>query len=280
LDLITVELTDVPAHAVEGQLPPGVVPLIPCPPLVNDEKQGSKFTFTRNGTKATGWHKHNAKFLDRWGNESREIDSFCKAERFLKIKAEFARNEDASFLPEEKWIVPIQKVPSAGQVRELFVTNELQGLTVAFLLIGGPGEYKYEDGRIVSATNKITSQQVSVGLVQNPQSKLSVKHPMSIHGDVITRLPGPITIVSEKPYVICETQPARNTLIYLLESDPSAQSELRGIGVFPSGFSSRMREGPYVFIPLIFEADQRNKALTVIGQRTRKAEFVFQAPQR
>lgn len=245
----------------------------------------NKFVFTANGKPASGWRKLSGRFSDRWGNEGYSVESFCKEEEIFKYEVRFARDvEKGQFLPEEKWELPIKKVPGAGESLELNATKEIQGKNVRVYSIGGTGEFTYRGGELLSATNEVEEVQLVPHFFQQRrgvQPKIYIKPQVGRPAGFPGSGNQEVTIASKIPHLVCRLPESdEDNLFAVLEQDTGIEEPtemtMGGIHYYPGG--GRPRSVRY--LPLDMRPDEAERKITVVVQQPREAEFLVKVPKR
>lgn len=301
LDLVTVELDSINPQASEYDIRTRVMSYsyMPGQPFSFPGRQfqppENKFDFYKKDKHAEGWQKLAGKYIDRWGNEGASLADFCREEELFKLSALFTRDVDkAEFLPEERWEVPLKKVPGAGESVTLGVTNELQGIKILLFAVSGTGEFTYRGGELTTSTNEISRGAMALPSRFFPnggrpvEPKIYVKEGLAPNPYMAWGGPMPrnsrVVIASKIPHLVCRvTQNDDDATFALLEQDTSiiepvdGASQNRyggGFGPYPSNRNTRVK-----FLPLDFRPGDLDKKLTFIAQKARKAEFIFKMPK-
>ena len=227
------------------------------------------------------WLKVGGKFVDRWGNEGRSIQEFCKHERLLKYEVLFAREpETGIFSSHERTELLLQQVPGPGEAEirdEIFMVN---GVPVRLLAVAGTGEFIYKDGQFITGQKEIRKDDFFATRFlpksDLPSQKFHVIEELmgernDARGKVIPERS--IVLVSRVPHISVRFPPVRRGIILsLLEHDRSISGKLRASGP-PSTPRSEQR-----FVPLSLASGEGERKLTFIVQEAIKAEFVVQVP--
>jgi hypothetical protein len=267
------------------------------------------FSFTSAGAPSPGWKCTEILYSDRWGNVVERAGELCRKERQVRVRAAFERDvRTGQFEPEEKWQIPIPKVPEAGAGILLSATNILQGATIEALTLAGPGEFVYQQGRIVSGTNVVSSNRL-MRLPGGRQVALPAKEDLKIFVRPGNRLQARSelvdgesaeTVVARVPYAVVRWGAAPPEVeVDLLESDESSNAPFapgsllarlsmqRTGGSFRSGSIStrtpglprawgKQKEQLLQYIPLSFQPGDTNRTLTFIAQKPLEVDFVVE----
>jgi hypothetical protein len=255
-----------------------------------------QFRFLEKGRETKAWHKESVTFVDRWGNKGWSFDSFCKEEEIFKIEATFLRDpKKAYFYPSEKWEIPVPRVPDAGEVIPLSDRREMEGIEIELLAITGSGDFIYKDGKIVDAQPEPTEVNFPDHMMpgrlepfaESLEAKVRVKKMYSnnrLVGDG-TRKNTPEKVVSMVPHLAARIiQRNPETMFHLKEQESQAKYVYTGmwisyIGVSNSSQKYRNLEYAVQYFPLPWEPGDRNKVVTFLAQRLRKAEFIVRVPK-
>lgn len=241
------------------------------------------FSFKINGKPDTSWRKRSGAFIDRWGQPAGSVNDFCTEETEFTYRAAFIRDPaTGEFGAEEKFVVPLETVPGLAESIPLNKAVILQNQRFRFLSVGGPGEFVYQDGQLVSSTNlPPRSTAYSTGhrdFFMKPRSSRSGVSPlmsMTENQTVVTRFPH---LVCLRPQLgnSAATMPLE---IDLVEKDPSI-ADANPWSTFTSGcILPSTPWSPFSFFALKLKPGSTNKQITLVVQKPVVAEFAVKIPK-
>jgi hypothetical protein len=248
----------------------------------------TSFRFFQKGAETHAWRTELLKYLDRWGNSSMNGTGFCRQEKALKVQGRFVRDfELGEFSEEERWEIPIEKIPGPGETKMLKLKKEMQGAAFELIAIGGTGEFTYRNGDLISATNQITQ-------FSNPRSPFPTGFPRSADGR--SREPkvylkndapyqhymigpgarrGPDQVVARVPHIVYKVSRVDPKTQYELLDEMQEAEPRERHDFYPSPWRNQ-RSTKYVASK--YRPGERNRTLTFIAQKPRETEFVIEVP--
>lgn len=204
----------------------------------------NRFKFYRDEQEEKQWEKIFSFYKDRWGNPGFQLENFCRQEELFTYTAMFVQKEPAgSFLPEQVWEVPLEKVPGPGESIDLGLTKVIDGVVVKLLAVGGAGEYFFHKGTphlAVLATEKLKNDERVVR--------------------------------SRTPFLSWQVKGLGfGQVCAVMEGDDPEQNRVH----WADPYRSSIRH-----LPLNIETNTPNPKMTIIVQRAKRAEFVVRVPAR
>ncbi len=102
-----------------------------------------RFQVEQDGRVRPEWKPGRVLFQDVTGNES-QSPGLCRHETAWRIEASFEREAAFEFGPDEACALPPGDLPGPGELTELRGGRTLQGVTVGWVAMGGPGRFEFE----------------------------------------------------------------------------------------------------------------------------------------
>lgn len=296
LDLVTVELKALQPPITESwsQPPEDFEAAIPAEAAAASR---ATLAFTKDGQPAPGWRKEQGWFTDRWGNRSSDPGQFCKKETLFKYSMRLRRDPDqAEFSVSEKWAIPLERVPGSGESMPLGLTNAVEGVTLTLFNIGGPGEFSYRRGRLLSAESEIRPRPRVPFIKYDPfpappppEPKLFVRQGDTAKWMIPFGFTQPdyrkrLNLSATIPHLACLIEyNSVDASVELLERnrrepEPMGPPARDMYGRHATRFDYEKPRSPYKFLPLNVQPGETNKQLTFIVQRIQVAEFFVEIP--
>lgn len=112
-----------------------------------------EFEFFEQGKKSKDWAVDEITWSDSGGNHTERSShiALCPFEPVWKLKARVFKTIESQFPPENLWVLPPFKLPGPGQCSPLSFTTNLQGVSLTFMGIAGPGKVIFSNGVPVQA---------------------------------------------------------------------------------------------------------------------------------
>jgi len=258
--------------------------------------RSSELVFTQDGQPAPGWRKNSGKFRDRWGNESRNINEFCKNEESFEYSISLLRDpRQAKFTDAERWEIPLEKLPGAGEFLRMDLSNTIQGLEIKVFGVGGTGQFTYRKGRLRSAQAEFSNPSSSLQFLMPDQSAVPrlniVNGPRGRAGRMTAMAMPPfggasaeVELEAQIPHLVCRIPHSDEVLVELLERDASVEEPLNARpatdpfgGVVHYSHGGPPSHSSYRLIPL--NANLVRKKLTFVVQKPRSAEMYLRVPK-
>jgi hypothetical protein len=246
----------------------------------------NQFSFWVEEKAAQGWQRISGKFKDRWGNESRSLDAFCKEETIFKFEAVFARDpRSGRFEPSEKVEVSIPKTPGAGESILIDQVQFLGDIPLQIHAISGSGEFYYHNGVPVYGEKQISDPEGnSVFHHQNdPVQSLVVTERLyqaktAANGTLIPDRS--VKVAAKGPHLSFRAPILpREKILLVTEQDRSMADPINAPEVHNAHHTGN---GPreWRLIPLQLPPGDKDKKITFTIQKPRVAEFIVQVPAR
>ncbi|MGE3312481.1 MAG: hypothetical protein AB7O66_21140 [Limisphaerales bacterium] len=102
-----------------------------------------RFRVEQGGEVRPEWKPGRVLFQDVTGNES-QTPNLCRHENAWRIEASFEREPGFGFGPDEAATLSTDEFPGLGELTELSGRQTLQGVTVGWIAMGGPGRFEFE----------------------------------------------------------------------------------------------------------------------------------------
>lgn len=245
----------------------------------------NQFSFSGSANAAQGWRRISGKLRDRWGNEARSLDGFCKEETIFKFEAVFARDPFVGeFEASEKLEVPIPKIPGPGESIAINEVHFLRDIPIQIHAISGPGEFYYYNGVPVHGEKEIS----------NPDHQNRFHHDGPIQSLVVTdklyqaKTAANGTLIPDRSIVVAARGPhlsfrapilPRDTMLLVAEQDQSMADPIHSPD-FMSAIHTGDRPREWRLIPLKFAPDGKESKITFTVQKPHTAEFILRVPKR
>lgn len=257
-------------------------------------RRGSELAFTQDGQAAIGWRKDSGMFRDRWGNESRDINEFCKREESFQYSVGLLRDpRQAKFTEAERWEIPLETLPGSGGFLRLDLSNTIQGLAIKVYGVGGTGQFTYRKGRLRSAQPEFSNPSSSLQFLMPDQPAAPRLHIANRQSGPAGRyFPMPpfggtsdeVVLEAQIPHLVCRIPHSDEVLVELLERETSVEEPLnarpandRFGGVVHYSHGGPPSRSSYRLIPL--NASLVRKKLTFVVQKPRSAEMYIRVPK-
>ncbi len=240
--------------------------------------------FTQGGKPDWSWRVEGFSFEDAWGNSSSSPQDFCRQEKNLKLKVRFLRDfELGNFDPDETWEIPIAQIPKPGTVERLNLRQELAGIGIEILALGGPGEFTFKNGRATAQSERIPFERpprnVYDGVyfpgrsdLQNRDAKIFYTHAGSPFGFAGNYRNDEDQLVARVPFVVFRVTRAPADAQFVLREQIEQAEHDRRYNPMPM---RRNSETATRYAALPFRSGETSRRLTFLGQQIREAEFVI-----
>jgi hypothetical protein len=113
-----------------------------------------KYEIIEHGQPSTNWQALDLELYDSTGNFAAEMGAerwLCPREPAWKLRVKFFASEEANTSSNTVWTLRGIEVPGPGKYVRLYSAQDLAGVPLKAVTLGGPGDFVYRDGEPVEA---------------------------------------------------------------------------------------------------------------------------------